>query len=504
MNISASSAVRIMIVEDEALVRQDLEEFLIELGYKIAATADTGEDAISQALAVEPDLIFMDVNLKGSLDGIEAAKRISEKMFVPVIYLTAFSDEKTQDRIKSTSPFGYVLKPFDERELRTGIELALQRSYYERELEERRQWYETTLRSIDDGVVTTDTNSRITYLNPAAERLINVSLDEVRGRDVREVLVFTHEINGEPIENPVASALKNRRTIYLPPSSLLVRFDGEKIPVSDSAALLLDERDNPLGVVAVFQDTSEQRRLTKQLVEAKKMEAIGILAGGVAHNFNNMMTAVMCNLELALMSKTSEGVKRHIDNANTACQKAADLTQKLLSFARGQILRSEKVDLNRVVLEIQALGLSLTKSIVSFELKLTDKPINVRLDAVNLEQAILNLCINSIAAMPEGGTLTIETESIRFDGTQVDASGTLIPCGVYGGVGVADTGMGMNEETMAQIFEPFFTTKLDLNGTGLGLSSVQGFVKQSGGYITITSKPGRGTRIYLYFPQVDF
>lgn len=493
----------ILIVEDEALVRQDLEEFLIDLDYNVIAQADTGESAIAKTLEFKPDLIFMDINLKGALDGIEAAAEIMRRQPTPIIYLTAFSDDKTQKRLKETSPFGYVLKPFDERELRTGIELALQRAKFERELDERRRWYETTLKSIGDGVITTDNGGKITYLNPAAENLVGITLAEAVGQDVRDVLVFYNEHNLDPVENPAVAALDNRRTIFLPSNSMLARRDGQNVPVDDSAALILDERDDPLGVVVVFRDTSEQRRVVKQLIEAKKLEAVGIIAGGIAHNFNNMMLGVMGNLEMVMQTALEEANQRRVNNAYSACEKAAELIRKLLAFARGQSLKPKTIELNQLVEGIRSLSSSLIKGTAELTLKTGEEKIFATVDAVNLEQAVLNLCLNSLAAMPEGGTIRIETKNISVAETGTDATGAEIKPGDYNGVGVIDNGTGMDDATLAQIFVPFFTTKADRKGTGLGLPSVEGFVKQSDGFIVVESELGVGTSIFLYFPRVE-
>lgn len=495
---------KIMIVEDEIIVRQDLEEYLIDLGYEIIAAIDNGPEAIQLALRHRPDLIFMDINLKGDFDGIETTEKILSEYFVPVIYLTAFSDDRTQKRVKQSSPFGYVLKPFNDRELRAGIELALQRADFEREISERNQWYSTTLRSIGDGVITTDKFGRITYINPAAEKLTGVSIEEVCGRDVHETFQFFHEYSEKAVKSPAVAALESGQTAYLAHDSVLRRGDGQFIAVDDSAALILNDQGELLGVVVVIKDTSEQRRLFKEIIEAKRMEAVGVLAGGVAHNFNNMMTGAMGNIELSLRRVEDEKIRQYLENALIACRRSADMTKQLLAFARGQFLQPKVLELNEIAVTIQQLIISLATESITTRFDLSRELLVVKLDPLHLEQSVINLCLNSLAVMNAGGKLTIKSEKVEIIENVLDYHQMPIPKGHYARIGVIDDGSGMEKETLEKIFLPFFTTKKDVNGTGLGLSTVEGFVKQSDGFITAESELGKGTVIFLYFPLLNY
>ena len=194
----------VLIVEDEAIIAADLAGKLEQLGYKVAGTAAGGEEAIELACRLRPGIVLMDIRLKGALDGIEAAEAIHRSMDVPVIYLTAHSDAATIARAKITEPFGYILKPFEERELATNIEMALYKHQSDRRLREQSEWLRITLTSIGDAVITCDTDARVTFLNPVAEKLTGWKAAEATGRPLSSVFRVVNEQTGHPLEEPVA------------------------------------------------------------------------------------------------------------------------------------------------------------------------------------------------------------------------------------------------------------------------------------------------------------
>jgi two-component system, cell cycle sensor histidine kinase and response regulator CckA len=494
---------RIMVVEDEAIVRNDLVEFILDLGYEVVASADTGEDAVDKARASEPDLIFMDINLKGEMDGIAAAEIISENASVPIIFLTAFSDQQTRDRVKQTTPYGYILKPFDERELQTGIEIALRRHQFEKELAASRNWYSTTLNSIGDAVVTTDNEGKITFVNTVAENLLGISSELLIGCRATEYLNLISENGENTVENPILVVLKSHQVAGLPPNTNLVRRDGKILPIDDSTAPVVNEKAETLGAVMVFRDSTERRELINQLVEAKRMEAVGILAGGLAHNFNNMLTAVQLNLELALRSTTDYTLAKRIVNAKEASEKAAELTRQLLLYAKGQFLHPKIVFLNDVIKNIKGLCDALARNGVEIEIDLNEAVGAINVDVSHLEQAILNLVNNSVAALTDSGKVVISTDCQIIEGEKKDFTGKTIMSSEYYRVTVSDNGTGMDAQTLANAFLPFFTTK-ETKGMGLGLSAVSGFVQQSNGFLEVESAVGVGTRISLLFSPAEF
>jgi PAS domain S-box-containing protein len=253
----------VLIVEDEQIVAMDLQDKLEAMGYRVAGRASSGEGAVAQALRLRPDLVLMDVRLDGEMDGIEAAGLIHQRLAVPVVYLTAYSGSDVVGRAMQSAPFGYVLKPYNDRELSLVIEVALDRHRTQRLLAEREQLLACTLRSIGDAVLCSDAEGRVSFLNPVAESLTGWRLDEARGRPADEVFRVVNEMTGAALQSPLALALRERQAVPLANYSVLVSRDGRRVPIDDVAAPILDQADSGepqlQGGVLVFRDVTHQR-----------------------------------------------------------------------------------------------------------------------------------------------------------------------------------------------------------------------------------------------------
>ena len=256
---------RLLIVEDEGIVALNIQNRLKGLGYSVVATVSSGEEAIQVAGETRPDLILMDIKLDGKVDGIEAAAEIHRLFHLPVVYLTAYTNDETLNRAKLTEPYGYILKPFEARDLCTTIEVALYKYQMEQQLREREQWLATTLKSIGDAVITTDTEGLVTFMNPVAEALTRWSLEEVIGNDLTRVFQTINEKTRAVVENPVLLALQQGITVGLENHTLLVTKDGAEIPIDDSAAPIKDEVGKILGAVLVFHDNIEKQQSEARL-----------------------------------------------------------------------------------------------------------------------------------------------------------------------------------------------------------------------------------------------
>ncbi|MBD1808201.1 response regulator [Microcoleus sp. FACHB-SPT15] len=256
---------RLLIVEDEGIVALNIQNRLQGLGYSVVATVSSGEEAIQVAGETRPDLILMDIKLDGNVDGIEAAAEINRLFHLPVVYLTAYTNDETLNRAKLTEPYGYILKPFEARDLCTTIEVALYKYQMEQQLREREQWLATTLKSIGDAVITTDTEGLVTFMNPVAEALTRWSLEEVIGNDLTQVFQTINEKTRAVVQNPVLLALQQGITVGLENHTLLVTKDGAEIPIDDSAAPIKDEVGKILGAVLVFHDNIEKQQSEARL-----------------------------------------------------------------------------------------------------------------------------------------------------------------------------------------------------------------------------------------------
>ena len=264
----------ILIVEDESIVAQDLQFTLEDLGYDASETANTGELAIQKAAAINPDLILMDIRIIGEMDGITTATKILQQFDIPIVYLTAHADEDTLAKAKHTSPYGYIIKPFDERELHTTIEIALYKHQQEQKLRITAQWLETILQSIGDGVIATDEQGAITFLNPAAEKLTGWSLKQAKGKQSEEVFQIIDSNTRKALDSPVAKVLKTNTVFHLPSDILLIKKDGQEIYINDSVSPIInhrgivplgDDQGKLVGTVIIFRDATEQKLAAQNL-----------------------------------------------------------------------------------------------------------------------------------------------------------------------------------------------------------------------------------------------
>lgn len=261
---------KILVVEDEMFIAKDIKEKLENLGYQVPAICNCGEDVVQKTREIVPDLILMDVKLEGEMDGIQAAELVKENFHIPVIFLTAFEDDETLKRIKITEPFGYILKPFKQKELRNNIEIALYKHLLERKLKESEEWLAATLRSIADGVITTDIDGRVTFMNRAAESLTGWEKEEAAGKDIREVLRIEDEktrgLYTEFVDRVLAQGSAQKRLHSL----VLVTKDRKYRPISENGAPIINPQGKIIGGVFSVQDLSESRLAQKTILESEK------------------------------------------------------------------------------------------------------------------------------------------------------------------------------------------------------------------------------------------
>jgi len=261
---------KILIVEDERIVAEDLKRNLDHLGYEVSNVASSGKDALKMIKENKPDLVLMDIVLRGRMSGIEAADIIRVEYNIPVIYVTAHADEKTLEKAKFTEPYGYILKPFDERELQSTIEMVLYKSSMEKRLRENETWLSTILKSIGDGVIVTDDKGCVTFVNQVAEHLTGKRQVDVLGNTIEDVFQIVHETTGETLENPINSVLKNESVAGTDDHTLLVVKNRKLIPISESATPIKDERGNIIGSVLIFHDITERKVAEEALRESEK------------------------------------------------------------------------------------------------------------------------------------------------------------------------------------------------------------------------------------------
>ena len=480
---------QILVVEDEGIIAQDIQNTLKKLGYAVPAIAYSGKEGIEKAQEIQPDLVLMDIVLGGGIDGIEAAEQIRRRFHIPVVYLTAYADEKTLQRAKMTEPFGYILKPFEEKELYITIEMALYKHEMERRLKESQQWLTTTLKSIGDAVIATDINGCVIFMNPIAESLTGWKQKEASGKHLKKIFNIINEKTGKQVDDPVTRVLREGIVVGLANHTLLISKDGTRRSIDDSGAPIKDENGKIIGVVLVFRDVSEKRRIEQELMKADKLNSLGILAGGIAHDFNNILTAILGNIILAKeFTRPGEKIYERLIEAEKASLRAKDLAQQLLTFSSGGAPIKKTMFISELLKESALFALS--GSNVQCEFSISNNLWAVEIDEGQINQAINNLIINAIQSMPEGGRIKLTAENVTVSEGEKK--------GRYVKISIVDQGIGIPKEHLPKIFEPYFTTKQ--KGSGLGLAIVYSIIKKHDGYIEVETELGVGTTFKVYLP----
>ncbi len=366
---------------------------------------------------------------------------------------------------------------------------------------ESRRLFSSTIASIGDAVVATDRDGRVTFINPVAENLTGWPAREARGKPVSEVLRFVDEKTREPVGNPLARALRDRVVTALQDPAALVSRSGAEFSVEQSASPVRDSSGEVRGAILVFRDISKRRQLEEQATHAQKMDAVGRLAGGVAGDFNNVLTVITGYAELLRAdAPASSPTRRFVDEIIWASERAAALTRHLLAFSRGTTAQPRVIDPNSVVVNMEPMLRRLLGDNTELIMLTTPGVGRVKADPAQIEQIIVNLATNSRDAMPQGGKLVIETANVDLE--EPSSKNVGIKPGAYVMLAVSDTGVGMDPETRSRLFEPFFTTKAPGKGSGLGLATVYGAIKQADGQVTVYSQPGCGTIFEIYLPRV--
>ncbi len=350
---------------------------------------------------------------------------------------------------------------------------------------------------LPDAVLVVDPQGRITLCNPAVARVFGYAPEELIGKPVATLHETPAEFEGTQEFN---EGLKGQDPLRLR-AARFRRKSGEAFPAETVATPLHDQDGHFIGVLSLNRDISQQVVQDQALRKSQRMEAIGQLTGGIAHDFNNLLTIITGNLELLEMEIESDEQRDLLSRANDAALMGARLTNRLLTFARRRRLEPVVLDLNDQVLSMAELLRRTLGETIALSTLLAPRLWSVQADPSEIENAVLNLAINARDAMPAGGKLVLETKNVVLDERDVATEVGVQP-GDYVRLSVSDTGVGMSPEVLARVFEPFFTTKEPGKGTGLGLSGLYGFVKQSGGHVTVYSEVGRGTTVNLYLPRV--
>ncbi len=350
----------------------------------------------------------------------------------------------------------------------------------------------------DCAIYLLDPSGCVVSWNPGAERIKGYTQEEIAGRHFS--IFYTEDERADAVpDRALATAAREGK---YEAEGWRLRKDGTRFWASVLIDTIRGQHGEILGFAKITRDMTERRAMQEQLNHAQKMEAIGQLTGGVAHDFNNLLTVILGGLDfIARHLPKEERLQRAAGQATRAAQRAATLTQQLLAFSRRQPLNPKPTDVNQLIAAFSEMLRRTLSEEISIQTVLGGGLWRVEVDAHQLESALLNLAVNSRDAMPGGGRFVVETGNARISAAQA-ARYTDIDPGEYVMIRLKDSGVGMSSEVMTRAFEPFFTTKPLGRGTGLGLSQVFGFVKQSGGHISLSSEPGCGTSVSIYLPRL--
>lgn len=458
------------------------------------------------------DLVVTDYQLKWS-DGVAVLREVKQRhATVPTVMFTGTGSEEIAVEAMQSGLDDYVVKsPKHFQRLVPATRRAIERAAHRRERDAVIERVRTILDRLPAGVYRTSLDGDLLYANPAMLELLGYSHDaDILGTNVADTYVDADDRRRWIDLMAQEGAVRHFET-------RIRRFDGSVIWVSDSARRVPDDAGDVVYYEGVIEDVTErkaaeeaarqaeqkQREIEEQIRQVQKMEAVGRLAGGVAHDFNNLLTVILGECDLLLGEPALTGpLRESVEDMRGAAERGALLTRQLLSFSRRQILKPEVFGPNQLVAELGRMFHRLIGENIALETRLGDEVGDVLMDRGQLEQVLVNLVVNARDAMPFGGKLTIETFDVRLTGDEAMMRSDVSP-GRYAVISVGDTGIGMSAEVKEHLFEPFFSTKEKGKGTGLGLATSYGIVRQNGGHIGVYTEEGLGTMFRVYLPHTE-
>lgn len=505
----------ILIVDDTPANLNVLFDFLRNSGFKVLV-AQSGKSALQKVEYAKPDLILLDI-LMPEMDGFETCQLLKSQpstQETPIIFMTALSD--TVDKVKGLSlgAVDYITKPFQQEEVLARIQLHLnlrnltrqtqeQNAQLEKEIRERIQiehrlrQQEEQLRLITDSLPVMisyiDRDHYYRFVNRGYEDWFQLPREELQNRHIRDLM--GDEFYNELLPN-LDLALSGQTVTFentLPRDGNLHNLELAYVPHFD---------DNVVrGIYVLIQDVTERKQLERQLLRSQRMESLGTLASGIAHDLNNVLTPILMSVQLLAMKHQDEQSQQWLKLVERNTKRGADLIRQVMSFVRGIEGTYTLVQPEQLLREIKQIIEETFPKSITISSYIVPELWAVSGDSTQLHQVLMNLCVNARDAMPNGGRLRISVESVEIDSAflQIHSEARV---GNYVLFSIADTGTGISPKIIDRIFDPFFTTKEFGQGTGLGLSTVLGIVKSHGGFITVTSEPGVGTQFNVYLPAI--
>jgi PAS domain S-box-containing protein len=497
-------AIQILLIEDNPGDARLLQELMTEAGmvrFKLTHV-DRLSTGLERLAGGDFDVVLLDLSLPDS-HGLETLIRLhTQAPSLPIVVLTGLENEALGVTLVQTGAQDYLVKgQVTSHLLVRSIRYAIERMRSEEALRESEARYRLVARVTFNAIWDWDLVRNEVTWNEGVQTLFGYSADDVKPQ--RDWWVERiHLEDRARIITGLNRLLDSGEQIWSEEYRFCCR-NGSYASVIDRGYVMHDDDGKPVRMIGAMLDITERKQLEEQLRQSQKMEVVGRLAGGIAHDFNNLLTVITGYSKLLLQRDMDEHdpLRKYVVEIDKAGERAAALTHQLLAFSRKQILQPEVLDLNVVIAEMD----KMLQRLIGEDINLVTIPGKdlgwVKADPGQMEQVIVNLAVNARDAMPQGGKLTIETANVELD-ERYARQRAEVTSGPYVMLAVSDTGVGITEETLSHIFEPFFTTKEQGKGTGLGLATAYGIVKQSGGHLWVYSEVGRGTMFKVYLPRL--
>jgi two-component system, cell cycle sensor histidine kinase and response regulator CckA len=491
---SQKSAYKVLVAEDEGLIAQDIATRLAGLGHEVIGIVETGHDAI--AMAPQAEVVLMDIRLDGSVDGIQAASKIRDQHGPPVIFLTAHTDHATLQRAKATGPFGYLVKPLAQASLQTAIEVAVYKHRMERELEEREAWLSAVLSSISDAVIAMDEQTKVRFVNPAAETLTGWSQAEAKQKSLNTVLAFSDAESGESIPDPVPLAIVRDATVEMGTSALMSDRSGKKITVEGEASPV-KASGATIGAVVTLRDVSARRWEEQQLRQSQKLEVAARLASSVSSEFENLLAIIHSQCDQLLEQfATTRALRKPLEEIKQAVVAAEQINRRLAGFRTNAAHHREALTLNGIVRRMTRLIESVAGDRITVRIHMDQNAGKIIGDPSQMEQMIMNLAVHCCESMPEGGQLELNTSRANLPG-----------CGNFAKLSIryapktgssADRGTEVLQQDLdpEKLFEPLLLTE-EHNGLAIALK----IASNHDGYLEAHRSSGNSVEIDALIPQ---
>ena len=488
----------VLVVEDEGLIAMELRRHLENFGYRVPAVAKTADDAVRLHAAHLPNLILMDIHLKGKTDGIDAAVEIRKTSDVPIVFLTAYADPATVERAKVTEAVGYIVKPFVSINIRAQIEIALHKHQIERRLRQTEALYSTTLRNIGDAVITTGIDGKIAFMNSAAELLTGWPQAEVRGASLQKVLIL--ERYGRPLAgNLVRCAALNDSPLSLGPSLVLIARDGQRREIEAQISAAAPDIGQFAIAVVTLRDITQRKWDERQ--ESQKHTSRSVQR--VAETTTDVLTNLLDSLRQtggrapAPVDLAEEGAQ-NVSEVRSAVLRTAELVRQLGAVFRPRLATRRGMNVNDVIRRyLPTISGSLASTIV-LRAELDPGVVSTLGDSDQLEQVLFALVNNAQDAIQGRGEIVISTRNTLMETAESLEGRKMVT------ITVRDNGEGMSKKTCEQVFEPFFTTKRDSAAhPGVGLCIADGIIRDYDGFVDVKSVPGIGTEVTFAIPTIE-